>query len=66
MGLSGEEVQQLVVRGMWKNMIGERPTVQTGESANQAKVFKAHALPQGLCENLIIALNVVGEPTERW
>ena len=30
---------------------------QTGVSASQAKVFKAHAVPQGLCENLINALN---------
>ena len=29
--------------------------VQTGESVNQAKVFKAHAVPQGLCANLINA-----------
>ena len=29
--------------------------VQTGVSASQAKVFKAHAVPQGLCENLINA-----------
>ena len=25
--------------------------VQTGSGASQAKVFKAHAVPQGLCEN---------------
>ena len=30
--------------------------VQTGESVNQAKVFKAHAAPQCPCENLINAL----------
>ena len=29
--------------------------VQTRESVEQAKVFKAHAVPQGLCENLINA-----------
>ena len=33
--------------------------VQTGESFEQAKVFKAHAVPQGLCANLIIALNLL-------
>ena len=27
--------------------------VQTGDSFEQAKVFKAHAVPQGLCANLI-------------
>ena len=33
--------------------------VQTGVSASQAKVFKAHAVPQGLCENLINALKLL-------
>ena len=33
--------------------------VQTGESVNQAKVFKAHAAPQGLCGNLINALTLL-------
>ena len=32
--------------------------VQTGESVNQAKVFKAHAVPQGLCGNLMNALKL--------
>ena len=27
--------------------------VQTGDSIEQAKVFKAHAVPQGLCANLV-------------
>ena len=27
--------------------------MQTGESVEQAKVFKAHGVPQGLCANLI-------------
>ena len=43
-----------------KNMNGYRPTrslvVQTGVSASQTKVFKAHAAPQGLCGNLINAV----------
>ena len=38
--------------------------VQTGGSSSQAKVFIAHAVPQGLCEKLIN--QVVGEPAERW
>ena len=29
--------------------------VQTGESVHQAKAFKAHAVPQGSCGNLINA-----------
>ena len=33
--------------------------VQTSESASQAKVFKAHAVPQGLCENLVNALKLL-------
>ena len=33
--------------------------VQTGESVNQAKVLKAHAVPQGLCGNLINALKLL-------
>ena len=33
--------------------------VQLGTNANEAKVFKAHAAPQGLCENLINALNLL-------
>ena len=35
--------------------------VQTGVSASQAKVFKAHAVPQGLCENLINALRLLAK-----
>ena len=42
-------------------MSGERPTVQTGDSASQAKVFKAHAVPQGLCENLINVFNLLAD-----
>ena len=33
--------------------------VQTGVSASQAKVLKAHAVPQGLCEHLINALKLL-------
>ena len=40
--------------------------VQTGESVEQAKVFKAHAIPQGLCENLITALKIAGESARGW
>ena len=38
--------------------------VQTGESVNQAEVFRAHAVPQGLCENLINALELVANQQE--
>ena len=40
--------------------------VQTGESASQAKVFKAHAVPQGPCEKFDQCTQVAGEPTRRW
>ena len=33
--------------------------VQTGDSAIQAKVFKAHAVPQSVCENVINALKLL-------
>ena len=33
--------------------------VQLGTNANEAKVFKAHAAPQGLCDNLINALKLL-------
>ena len=40
--------------------------VQTGESVNHANIFRAHAVHQGLCRNLMNALKVAGEPTRRW
>ena len=62
-GLSWQEAQQLVVCGLWRKYDWRAPNrllvVQTGESASQAKVFKAHALPQGLCANLINALKLL-------
>ena len=38
--------------------------VQTSESAAQAKVFRAHAAPQGLCENLINAIKLLANQQE--
>ena len=38
--------------------------VQTGASVNQAKVFKAHAVPQGLCANLINAVKLLANQQE--
>ena len=35
--------------------------VQTGESFEQAKVFKAHAVPQGLSANLVNALKLANQ-----
>ena len=37
---------------------------QTGDSVEQAKVFKAHAAPQGLCANLINALKLLANQQE--
>ena len=33
--------------------------VPTGDSIDQAKVFKAHAVPEGLCAALINALKLL-------
>ena len=38
--------------------------MQTGERVEQAKVSKAHAIPQGLCENLINALKLLANQQE--
>ena len=38
--------------------------VQTGESVNQANVFRAHAVLQGLCGNLINALKLLANQQE--
>ena len=38
--------------------------VQTGDSIDQVKVFKAHAVPQGLCANLINALKLLANLQE--
>ena len=38
--------------------------VHTVESFEQAKVFKAHAVPQGLCANLINALKLLANQQE--
>ena len=38
--------------------------VQAGESIDQAKVFNAHAVPQGLCANSINALKLLANQQE--
>ena len=38
--------------------------VQTGESIEQAKLFKAHAVLQGFCANLINALKLLANQRE--
>ena len=57
-----EEALQLVVRNLrrkyeWRGLL----VVQLGRNEEEAKVFKAHAVPQGLCENVINALNLLAK-----
>ena len=33
--------------------------MQIGTNEDEAKIFRAHAIPQGLCENLINALKLL-------
>ena len=40
--------------------------VQTGESIDQIKVFKAHAVPQGSCANFINALKLLANQQRIW
>ena len=68
MGLWGENIQiggaQFVERkNDWKQP-NRLSVVQTGDSIEQAKVFKAHAVPQGLCANLINALRLLANQQE--
>ena len=58
-----------MVRDLWReNTTGKQPNRlllgQTGESVDQAKVFKAHAVAQGLCGNLINALKLFANQQE--
>ena len=58
-----KKAYKLVVHNWWRTYDWKQPNrlfvVQTGESVNQAKVFRAHAVPQGLCANLINALKLL-------
>ena len=38
--------------------------IQLSANANEAKVFKAHAAPLGLCDNLVNALKLLANPQE--
>ena len=38
--------------------------MKTGDSIEQAKVFKAHAVPLGLCANLVNALELLANQQE--
>ena len=63
MGLWVKRKQQVVVRDLWRKYDWKQPhrlvVVQTGGSIDQAKVYKARAVPQGLCGNLINAVKLL-------
>ena len=68
--VSGEEKKHTI---WWCAICGEKCdwkqpnrllVVQSGDSIDQAKVFKAHAVPQGLCANLINALKFLANQQE--
>ena len=65
-GFSWKEAQQLVVRDLWRKFEWRAPNrllvVHTG--ASRAKMLKAHAVPQGQCENLINALILLANQQE--
>ena len=58
-----KEALQLVVRGVWRQewrAPNRILVVQRGTNEDWAKVFfRAHAVPQGLCENLNNALKLL-------
>ena len=61
---------QLVVCGVWPPVRLEEPPnrvliIQNGDDRREAKVFRAHAAPQGVCDNLINALRLFGEMSRR-
>ena len=53
---------------MWRKIrleaTGKLSVVQTGDSIEQAKVFKAHAVPQGNCANLVNVLKLLANQQE--
>ena len=70
-GLVGlwEKTHKLVVCNLWRKVRLEATrtgflVVQTGESFEQAKVFKAHAVPRGLCAILINPLKLLANQQE--
>ena len=66
-GSLGERPQSGGAQFVEKGTTGEPNrllVVQTGESFEQAKVFSAHAVPQGLCANLINALKLLANQQE--
>ena len=64
MGLWEKSGAQSVERNTIGSIQNRLLVVQTGESIDQAKVFKAHAVPQGLCANLINASKLLANQQE--
>ena len=69
-GSQGEKAQQLVVRDLWKIRLEatrDRLLVaQAYESINQAKLFNAHAVRQGLCGKLVNAVKLLAMETTSY
>ena len=67
-GLKREKAHTLVVRDVWKiRLEATRPAfggANKRKCVNQAKVFKAHAVPHGLCGNVIGALKLLANQQE--
>ena len=57
-----------MVRDLWRKYDWKQPNrllvVQRGESVDRAKVFRPHAVPQGLCGNLINVLKLLANQQE--
>ena len=67
-GLWGKD-HEVVVRNLWRKVRLEATEqafgrAHSGKSFEQAKVFKADAVPQGLCANLINALKLLANQQE--
>ena len=60
----------MVVRDLWRKVLLEATEqalgrANRGKVLSRQKVFKAHAIPQGMCANLIIALKLLAEMVSR-
>ena len=68
MGLREEKAYTLLVCDLWRNISLEATKQAPGgadrRKGNQTKVFKAHAVPQGLCGTLINALKLLANQQE--
>ena len=62
-----EKIHEVVLRDLCREVrleANKLSVVQAGESFEQAKVFKARAVPRGLCANLINALALLAKQQE--